>query len=44
VGVRGKGEEASSEVETERDESEYMRLGGFVLGDVVLACEVSLCF
>jgi hypothetical protein len=44
VGVRGEGEDVSSEVETERDESQHVRLAEFTPGDVVLACEVSLRF
>jgi hypothetical protein len=44
VGVKGEGEDASAEVETERDESQHVCLTGFALGDVILACEVSLRF
>jgi hypothetical protein len=44
VGVGGEGEDDSSDIESERDGSQQVRLAGFAAGDVVLACEVSLRF
>jgi hypothetical protein len=44
VGVRGEGEDDSSDIERERDGSQQVRFAGFAAGDVVLACEVSLRF